>query len=194
MRSVCGERSGRRGGCRFPPVSGYAVLLRGVNVGGNKKVAMAELREMLTGLGYTQVRTLLQSGNAVLAADEPAAVVAERVEEALAERYGTEIRVLALTRADLEAAADGHPLRDVADNGSRMLVLWLFGEPPPGAPSPAELDPDRIVVRGGLIYQWCPDGISNSPDVAAFVRKAWKVPTTGRNWNTLEKLIGAIPD
>lgn len=194
MRSVCGERSRRRGGCRFPPVSGYAVLLRGVNVGGNKKVAMAELRELLTGLGYTQVRTLLQSGNAVLAADEPAAVVAERVEAALAERYGTEIRVLALTAADLQAAADGHPLRDVADNGSRMLVLWLFGAPPPGAPSPAELDPDRIVVRGGLIYQWCPDGISNSPDVAAFVRKAWKVPTTGRNWNTLEKLIGAIPD
>lgn len=175
-------------------MSGYAVLLRGVNVGGNKKVAMAELRELLSGLGYTQVRTLLQSGNAVLAADEPADVVAGRVESALAERYGTEIRVLALTRADLQAAVDDHPLRAVADNGSRMLVLWPFDAPPPAAPSPAELDPDRVVVRNGRIYQWCPDGISNSPDVAAFVRKAWKVPTTGRNWNTLEKLLGAIPE
>ncbi|MFR9804677.1 DUF1697 domain-containing protein [Pseudonocardia sp. RS010] len=174
-------------------MSGYAVLLRGVNVGGNKKVAMAELREVLTGLGYTQVRTLLQSGNAVLAADEPPGRVAERVEAALAERYGTEIRVLALTRADLQAAAEGHPLREVADNGSRMLVLWLFGTPPPDAPSPVGLDPERIVVGDGLIYQWCPEGISNSPDVAAFLRREWKVPTTGRNWNTLEKLLDAIP-
>ncbi|GAA4676029.1 DUF1697 domain-containing protein [Pseudonocardia yuanmonensis] len=175
-------------------MTGYAVLLRGVNVGGNRKVAMAELRELLADLGFTQVKTLLQSGNAVLAADGPAAAVAARIEAALAERYGTEIRVLVLTRADLQAAADAHPLREIADNGSRMLVLWLFGTPPADAPSPAELDPERIVVRNGLIYQWCPDGISNSPDVAAFVRKAWKVPTTGRNWNTLEKLLQAIPD
>jgi uncharacterized protein (DUF1697 family) len=175
----------------LPPVTGYAVLLRGINVGGNKKVAMADLRELLADLGYTQVKTLLQSGNAVLAADEEPDRVATRIEEALAERYGTEIRVLALTLADLEAVEKAHPLREVADNGSRMVVLWLFG--PVGTPSPAELDEDRIVVGDGVIYQWCPDGVSNAPDVAAFVRREWKVATTGRNWNTLEKLIGAIP-
>ncbi|GAA1847053.1 DUF1697 domain-containing protein [Pseudonocardia ailaonensis] len=172
-------------------MTGYAVLLRGINVGGNKKVAMADLRELLADLGYTQVKTLLQSGNAVLAADEEPARVAARVEEALAERYGTEIRVLALTLGDLEAVEAAHPLREVADNGSRMVVLWLFG--PVGTPSPASLDEERIVVGDGVIYQWCPEGISNSPDVAAFVRKEWKIATTGRNWNTLEKLIGAIP-
>lgn len=172
-------------------MTGYAVLLRGVNVGGNRKVAMAELRELLTGLGFAEVRTLLQSGNAVLAADLPAAQVAARTEAALAERYGVPIRVLALTREDLQAVEAAHPLREVADNGSRMLVLWLFG--PPGEPSPVELDPDRIRLGDGVVYQWCPDGISNSPDVAAFVRKEWKVATTARNWNTLEKLIGAVP-
>lgn len=174
-------------------MTGYAVLLRGINVGGNKKVAMADLRELLTDLGYRQVRTLLQSGNAVLTADEPAATVARRISDALAERYGTEIRVLALTADDLAAVEAAHPLRDVADNGSRMVVLWLFGEVPADGPSPTELDPERIRVGDGVLYQWCPDGISNSPDLAAFVRKEWKLATTGRNWNTLEKLIGAIP-
>jgi uncharacterized protein (DUF1697 family) len=171
-------------------MTGYAVLLRGVNVGGNRKVAMAELRELLTGLGYTDVRTLLQSGNAVLSSDGTAAEVAAAVEAALAEKYGAEIRVLALTRADLEAVEAAHPLRGVADNGSRMMVLWLFD---PARADPSELDPDRIVVGEGVVYQWCPDGVSNAPDVAAFLRKNGKIATTGRNWNTLEKLIAAVP-
>ncbi|WP_181784400.1 DUF1697 domain-containing protein [Pseudonocardia pini] len=173
-------------------MAGYAVLLRGVNVGGNRKVPMAELREILAGLGYTQVRTLLQSGNAVLAADEPAAAVATRLEEALRERYGADIRCLALTREELRAAAEGNPL--TGDNGSRMVVMWLFDDAPADAPGPEQLDPDRIAVRGRLVYQWCPEGISNSPDVAAYLRKEWKVAVTARNRNTVEKLIAAVPE
>jgi uncharacterized protein (DUF1697 family) len=171
-------------------VAGYAVLLRGVNVGGNRKVAMADLRELLAGLGYTQVRTLLQSGNAVLAADEAAETVAARVEEALQERYGVVIRCLALTRGELEQAHRENPL--TGDNGSRMVLMWLFGD----APEPErveEVSPGRIAVRGRILYQWCPDGISNSPDVAAFLRKEWKIATTARNRNTVEKLIAAVP-
>ena len=172
---------------------GFALLLRGVNVGGNRKVPMAELRELLDGLGFTQVKTLLQSGNAVFAADGPAAAVAEAAEAALAERYGVEIRCLALTREELQAALEDNPFAAVADNGSRMVVGWLFGPAPTGARGPEELDPERIAVRGGLFYQWCPDGISNSPDVAAFLRKEWKVAVTARNRNTVEKLVAAIP-
>jgi uncharacterized protein (DUF1697 family) len=171
-------------------VTGYAVLLRGVNVGGNKKVAMSELRELLAGLGYTDVKTLLQSGNAVVSADASAEEVAAAVERALLEKYGAETRVIALTREDLVAVEKAHPLRAVADNGSRMMVLWLLG---PLAADPAELDPERIVVGDGVVYQWCPDGVSNAPDVAAFLRKNGRTATTGRNWNTLEKLIAAIP-
>lgn len=171
-------------------MNGYAVLLRGVNVGGNRKVPMAELRSLLVELGFTQVRTLLQSGNAVLLGEGD---VAGRVEAALAETYGVEIRCLALTRAELQAAADGDPLTDLADDGSRAVVMWLFDDI--GDPALVEaLDPGRIAVRGRLVYQWCPDGISRSPDVAALIRKEWKVAATARNRNTVEKLLAAVPD
>jgi uncharacterized protein (DUF1697 family) len=175
-----------------PRVTGYAVLLRGINVGGNKKVPMTDLRTLLEGLGYGDVRTYLQSGNAVVTTDEPAATVAKRCEAAITEAFGMDVRCLVLSGAELRELADAHPLRDVADNGSRMLALFLLDPPPADAADPAELDPQRIRVTDRVIYQWCPDGISNAPDVAAFVRKSWKVPVTGRNWNTVEKLLALL--
>ncbi|MCW0214060.1 MAG: DUF1697 domain-containing protein [Pseudonocardia sp.] len=173
-------------------MTGYAVLLRGINVGGNRKVPMADLRSLLEGLGYADVRTYLQSGNAVLSTDEDAGTVATRCEAAIADEFGMDVRCLVLSGPELRAVADAHPLRDVADNGSRMTANFLFAPVPDGAADPAELDPGRVVVAERVIYQWCPDGISNSPDVAAFVRKNWKVPVTGRNWNTVEKLLALL--
>jgi uncharacterized protein (DUF1697 family) len=175
-----------------PRVTGYAVLLRGINVGGHKKVPMAGLRTLLEGLGYADVRTYLQSGNAVVTTDEPAATVAKRCEVAIADAFGMDVRCLVLAGPELREIADAHPLRDVADDGSRMTALFLLDPAPPGAADPVDLDPRHIRVTDRVIYQWCPDGISNAPDVAAFVRKSWKVSVTGRNWNTVEKLLALL--
>jgi uncharacterized protein (DUF1697 family) len=175
-----------------PRVTGYAVLLRAVNVGGTTKVPMAGLRTLLEGLGYADVRTYLQSGNAVVTTDEPAAKVAERCEAAIADAFGMDVRCLVLSGAELREIADAHPLREVADHGSRMTALFLFEPAPAGAADPTELDPQRIRVADRVIYQWCPDGISNAPDVAAFVRRRWRVSVTGRNWNTVEKLLDLL--
>lgn len=164
-----------------------AILLRGINVGGNKKIPMAELRDLLDGLGYAGVRTHLQSGNAVVVTAEPAATVARRTEAALAERFGVEVRCLVLDRPYLHAVVDAHPLRDVADNGSRMFAHFLFE--PPGDPTELEaLDPGRVLLGDRVVYQWCPDGLLEAPDVALWIRRAWKTPVTARNWNTVEKL------
>ena len=90
----------------------YLVLLRGINVGGKNKVPMGELRALLSDLGFRNVTTYIQSGNAILQSDLKAASVARKIEKALPERFKLDtalIRVLVLSRAELEAAIDKRP-------------------------------------------------------------------------------------
>ncbi|MEP6463758.1 MAG: DUF1697 domain-containing protein [Frankiaceae bacterium] len=174
----------------------YVALLQGVNVGGNKKVAMADLRLLLAGLGYTEVGTLLNSGNAVLTAGRgtPQALAAD-IERGLHTNLGLHVRCVVRSRADLAAVIDGHPLRDVATDGSKMFALFL-SDPPAAerlaAADPRQLAPEHIRIGDGVIYQWCPAGLLASPDVRAYVEKRWKVAVTGRNWNTVGKLAALL--
>lgn len=176
----------------------YVVLLRGVNLGSHKRIAMADLRQLLTDLGYTDVRTLLQSGNAVVtgpAEDEVAA--GRRIEAALAERFGLTTACLVLTAADLQRVVAQDPFAALADNGSRYLANFLFDEPAAAlraAHDPVGLDPERVRIGQGVIYQWCPDGILAAPPVGGFVEKRWKVSVTARNWNTVVKLAALVAD
>ncbi|MFC5996771.1 DUF1697 domain-containing protein [Pseudonocardia hispaniensis] len=169
----------------------YAVLLRGINVGG-KTIAMADLRALLSDLGFDAVRTHLRSGNAVFrTADTPPAELAAWIEAAIAERLGMDVPCLIRTRDELRAVLAANPLAEVADNGSRLMALFLSAEPDPAAAAehdPTALDPQRIRLGDRVIYQWCPDGILQAPDVSAFVMKHWNLVVTGRNWNTVTKL------
>jgi uncharacterized protein (DUF1697 family) len=174
----------------------YALLLKGINVGGNKKIAMADLRALLSDLGFTDVRTLLNSGNAVLTGDETDPErLASRIETAIADRFGMRVRCLVRTGEDLRRVIAGHPLRDVATNGSRMMALFLFAVPDPALMAehdPTALAPAHVHLRDGVVYQWCPDGILEAPDVAGFVEKRLEVTVTARNWNTVEKLSALL--
>jgi uncharacterized protein (DUF1697 family) len=173
-------------------VTRYVVLLRGINVGKAKRIAMADLRTLLAELGFTDVKTHLQSGNAVVTGDddEPA-VLAARIGAAIAERFGFEVRCVVLTGPQLQAVIDAHPLADVATDGAKMLALFLSADPDPAllaAHDPLELDPDRARLGPRVIYQWCPDGVLAAPPVAGFAEKHLGVTVTGRNWNTVTKL------
>ncbi|AEA24178.1 DUF1697 domain-containing protein [Pseudonocardia dioxanivorans] len=176
----------------------YAVLLRGVNLGPKRKVPMARLRELLSGMGFDDVRTLLQSGNAVLraSATTPAAL-AEAIEQALEAEFGMRIGVVVRTGPELDAVIAAHPLADVADNGSRMMALFLSADPDPAALAafdPVELDPDRVRIGDRVVYQWCPDGVLKAPDIATPMARKWGVTVTGRNWNTVTKLAVMLAD
>jgi uncharacterized protein (DUF1697 family) len=93
-------------------MTSYLVLLRGINVGGKNKVPMAELRQLLEELGYSDVSTYIASGNVLLRSDRPAAEIKQRIEEALPRTFGLDselIAVLVLTRAQLRAVIDRKP-------------------------------------------------------------------------------------
>jgi uncharacterized protein (DUF1697 family) len=174
----------------------YAVLLRGINVGKAKRVAMADLRELLAGLGYTAVRTHLNSGNAVVTgkkADETKQ--AEAIAAALLDRTGVDAKVVVLSEAQLQTILDGLPFAKEMGahekGGSRMMANVLGAEPSTAALATfdvASLDPEFARLGERVIYQWCAAGILEAPPVAGQAEKAWGVIVTGRNWNTMTKL------
>jgi uncharacterized protein (DUF1697 family) len=176
----------------------YAALLRGINVGGRNRIAMADLRELLAALGYTGVRTHLQSGNAVFDAPaQPEAELARRIGQALLSEAGLNARCLIRDAAALRAVVEANPLADVATDGSKLLVLFLSSAPDPNvvtAADPRALAQEHIALGDRVIYQWCPDGVRNAPQVSAFVEKHWQVDVTARNQNTLTKLAGMLPE
>jgi uncharacterized protein (DUF1697 family) len=174
----------------------YAALLRGINVGRNKRIAMADLRALVEGLGCTDVRTLLVSGNIVLTSPARSAdKVATQIEGAIAEGLGMSVRCLVRTPADLRAVIEGHPFTDVADNGSRMFAHFLSAQPSRALLAehdPVALDPEWVRVGPKVIYQWCPNGLLEAPNVNGPVEKLLGVTVTSRNWNTVTKLSALL--
>lgn len=174
----------------------YAALLRGVNVGKARKLAMDDLRALLEDLGCADVRTYLRSGNAVLRSplDEPAELE-ERIEVALRERLGLPVRCLVRTGDEMRVVVAGNTLGDVATDGARMLALFLSAAPDPALlveHDPRELDPDTVRLGDRVIYQWCPDGFMAAPAVGTFVERRLGVAVTARNWNTVTGLAALL--
>ena len=173
-------------------------LLRGINVGRAKRVSMAELRAVVAELGYTNVRTLLNSGNVVFGApvrakaatSRAAAAAAARIEEAVAARIGLSSRVTVLTAAELDAAIAANPLLDVADDPSRLLVAVLSDPKDRPKLEPLlkqEWDPEVLALGPRVAYVWVPDGVRDARVLKA-VEKALAGGVTSRNWSTMLKL------
>lgn len=168
----------------------YAALLRGINVGGHKKVPMAELRQLITALGWTGGRTYLQSGNAVFTTEE--AAPGPRLERALAEHFGFEVQCLMRTADELRAVAAACPYPAAELDPAKLQVFFLEHTPAPGhfdSLDAEEFAPDTFQQVGGALYCYFPDGMGRSrlPAALASVRPA--VTMTGRNWRTVQRLI-----
>ena len=169
-------------------------LLRGINVGRAKRVPMADLRALVGKLGYGDVKTLLNSGNVVFTSTDDAPRAAERIEEAIVERFGFSSRVTVLTAAELAAAVDGNPLVDIADDPSRLLVAVLADAADRSRLEPlTEEDwaPESLALGERVAYLWCPDGVlaSRLPEA---VGGALGEAVTTRNWRTVIKLFGLV--
>ena len=159
---------------------------------------MADLRGLLTGLGFTDVATILQSGNAVFSCSSrvvPSA--AATIERASADDLGVQCSVMVRTAAEIEATLATDPFGAVATDGSRYLVGFLAGEPARDAAeliAAIDVPPDRISLVGREVYLWCPTGVLDSPLAKLGWEKAVGVPVTARNWNTVGKIADRMRD
>ena len=169
-------------------------LLRGVNLGGNKKVPMAGLKALVEDLGFTDVRTLLNSGNVVFTARANAVRgAAARIQKGILDRMGVSCRVTVLTQAELGAMLDENPIAGMCDNPSRMLVA-VFAEPGARAKAVAlmeqEWKPEVLAIGTRAAYLWCVNGIS-AGELGFAVDRAIKDGVTARNLATMTKLRSA---
>lgn len=166
-------------------------LLRGINVGRAKRIAMADLRALVEDLGYEEVRTLLNSGNVVFTVPsskhgDPAA----RIEKAIASQLGVSARVTVLTAAEVDAAVRDNPLSEVADNPSRLLVMALADSKARTQLKPLlkqPWKPEAIALGKRVAYLWCPRGVIDSK-LATAVSRVLGDAGTARNMATMAKL------
>jgi uncharacterized protein (DUF1697 family) len=178
-------------------VKTYVALLRGVNLARNRRIAMADLRRWLTDLGYGDVRTLLQSGNAVFASDRKPAEVEREIEKRLEEETGHSIPCLIRTHDELQRVIDGNPFGDIVTDPARFVVAFL--SEPPARPRLATLDPagyapERWHIGEREIYLWHPNGIHSSRLTNELTDRNLGVVATARNWNTVLKLAAMAED
>jgi uncharacterized protein (DUF1697 family) len=166
-------------------------LLRGINVGRAKRVAMADLRTLVEGLGYRNVRTVLNSGNIIFTSSRGTpATAATRIEVGLATQLGVSARVLVLTASELARALAENPLSAATANPSRFLVAVLADTRYQTQLKPLlkqDWTPEALALGQQVAYLWCAEGILESRLLSALGRALGDGVTT-RNWTTMLKL------
>jgi uncharacterized protein (DUF1697 family) len=171
----------------------HIALLRGVNVGGRQLVAMADLRVLLTGLGFENARSLLQSGNLVFESAHTGGAALESMLEAEVEKQlglQTDINVRSAPQWKTIIAANPFGAEAASDPG-RLVVMALkapAGGDPVLALRAAIVGRERIEARCRELYIVYPDGIGDSRLTGALIERRLGVRGTARNWNTVVKL------
>lgn len=166
-------------------------LIRGINVGKAKRIAMADLKAIVAGLGHGNVRTLLNSGNVVFeCVRNDSSGTARAIHTAIAARTGISAQVIVVTARELATVVRENPFPAAANEPSRFLVAFVT--------EPRELEriasltksswvPDQLALGSRAAYVWCITGILESK-LANSVMKAMGDTATTRNWSTVIKL------
>ena len=175
----------------------WVVLLRGINVGGANRLAMADLRAVMTSLGHTEVSTYIQSGNVVVnSSRSDRTTMAAEIRAGIERAHGLDVFAVLRTPTELRAAVAANPFADESQ-GTRVLITFLSGTPPPD--DVARLEPDRFVpdqfqVLGADLYGLYPNGAGRSKMTLDYFEKRLGVRGTSRNLNTVNKLIELSAD
>jgi uncharacterized protein (DUF1697 family) len=179
----------------------YVALLRGINVGGRNKVAMADLRDVVTSLGHSEVATYIQSGNIVFRAKKTGtSALAADLERAIDNELGVRPRVVVLSRDELAAVIGANPY---PDEPNPKAVHAIFLADAPGSDTADRIAQverraakkggrDQVRLIGRTLYLHTPDGFGRSELAALLLRadgKSIGAAATARNWATVTKLL-----
>lgn len=171
----------------------YISILRGINVSGQKKILMADLKALYETQGFGHVITYIQSGNVIFDSDAEAGEVKAEIEQAIKTQYGFEVPVDVRTEADYQAIIDNCPFGEVnvEQDGTKILVTFLSGVPNAEKLEQAQkfaTQSETMILNGTTLYLHCPNGYGKTKLSNAFLEKKLGLSATTRNWKSVLKL------
>src|SRR5262245_56736597 len=179
----------------------YLALLRGINVGGHNKVAMADLRGLAAALGLADPTTYIQSGNLLFScAEAETAELADLLEREIASRLGVRPAVVVLSRGELKQVIADNPFPDETNPKCLHAVFRRDEVGPDGIAAVAAAverardagSTDDAAVVGRTLFLRTPDGLGRSELAAQLARSSVQATGTARNWATVTKLMGML--
>ncbi len=175
----------------------FIVLLRGINVGGNNKIKMAELRNLLTAAGFQSVKTYIQSGNIVLNADETDEnTISSTIKTLIAAHYGYQIEVLTISVSDYKTVMENNPFPDVPVESYKFLAVTLLSDVPVldnlQAIEAKQQPSEQLKIVGKAFYMFCPNGYGKTKLDNKTIEKTLQVKATTRNWRSMLKILEMI--
>jgi uncharacterized protein (DUF1697 family) len=174
-------------------MSTFVTMLRGINVGGQKRLSMETLREIFEGFGFTNIRTYVQSGNVVFESpvQEPS-LLTESLETRIEQTCGFHVEVFIRQAQELKRILVGNPfLNDRHEDPSKLHVTFLYRTPPKTAWTqliPPSDTLDEFASAELAIYLFCPNGYGKTKLSNSFFERKLGMPLTTRNWNTVNAL------
>ena len=170
----------------------YIALFRGINVGGNNVLPMKDLVALLGKMGSKNVRTYIQSGNAVFEhAEKNTSQLSSEIKATINESLGFEPEVFVLELAEIERAVRSNPFPEAESEPKTLHLYFLASEPNNpdlGVLESIKSDDEQFALKDGVFYLHAPEGIGRSK-LAAKTEKVLGVATTGRNWRTVRKVM-----
>ncbi len=172
----------------------YIALLRGINVGGHKKIKMADLRTILDKLPFQEVKTYIQSGNIVFATDETStAHLEESIKINIAKTFGFDVPVLVMSKNKIEQIVNDNPYTNPADLAAKKVYYALLKSEPEQeavANLDQEMYPNELFqITKNCVYLNCKNGAGNAKLTNNIIERKLKVEATTRNHRTMMKLL-----
>ena len=168
-------------------------ILRGINVGGKRKILMADLKAMFLDMGFTDVTTYIQSGNVFFKDDEiKQEEIEEKIESAIKGKFGYDVPVIVRTSSEIAQALESNPFYGPDEDIKALHLTFLKSSPSKEhLKSIEDLDfaPDRFVVKNKNVFLFCPGKYHQTKLSNQFFEKKLKVGATTRNWKTVLKLM-----
>jgi uncharacterized protein (DUF1697 family) len=172
----------------------FIAILRGINVGGHKKVPMKELKELFEALGFSDVTTYIQSGNVVFRSHDtqPAEYFSEKIGKAIREKFGFDVPVICRTKEEWNETIVRNPFSGKPGFDASFLHGTFLEKAPLEnvieAFNRLDFTPEKFFISGKDVYLYCPNGYGNAKLNNTFIESRLGVKGTTRNWKTAEAL------